>query len=682
MRVGAYAATLFVSAFLLFFVQPMIARFILPWFGGGTGVWSTCLLFFQGILLLGYLYAYGLSRWLGVREQAVLHSLLLLASIALLPLSLNSASNGQQPTIELLWILARSLGLPCLLISASAPLLQHWFAQRPGMSPYRLYAVSNLGSLLGLVCYPLIIEPNLGLALQANSWSAGFVLLTAGSLLCAGFVVGRHPTPTAAPMPKEASPSIAAMLVWVALSAAGVVLLLSITTELTTNLVPMPLLWVLPLGLYLATFIWSFATGKNMQRRRWLSLFCLLILPTLWLPAATPIVGVWPSVLLSCSCLFAGCMVCHLELARLKPSKRFLSQFYLLLAFGGVVGGAFVNFAAPVIFDNYWELPIALFGILALAGLCSFRSNDGPKRPNPLGLPQRSGTSMAVVALWMLAGTALAFFGTLPLRTQDGTVVAARSFYGRLRVVDTREEGEEQRTLIHGRIRHGSQYLSEERRSEPTLYFSRDSGVGLALQHASKQSDRHVGVIGLGIGTLASYGKDTDRFRFYELDPLVHDFANRYFSFLSDSAASIQTVIGDGRLSLAQEWASGHGNEFDILVVDAFNADAVPTHLLTREAFELYWQHLNDNGTLALNITNTFLQLAPMIAAQAKHLDKQAVLIRTGASEQTPSGSTWILLTDDGHLLTNPAVQAASTPMPAPGELWTDDYSNVLHALK
>jgi hypothetical protein len=685
MRIWVYAITLVVSAFLVFSMQPMIARLVLPFWGGTSGVWSVCLLFFQGSLLLGYLYAHLLARYLKVRSQAFVHSGLVLAAIAvLLANAMPGAPPGNTlaPSTQLLWQLARHVGIPCILLSSTAPLLQHWLAQQRGPSAYRLYAVSNIGSLVGLLCYPLLVEPLLGLALQATLWKAGYTLLAVLSVACAALA---KPSPLVVARPRPTG--AATLALWLALSAAGVMLLLSVTTEITTNLVPMPLLWVAPLALYLLSFIWCFGSDRAYSRRRWLSFFSLTLLPTLWLPAIEPLVGVWPSVGLSCVALFSGCMICHGELAKAKPSTDTLSLYYVFLAAGGVLGSLLINFAAPVVFDRNWDLAVSLFFVLTLAGI---RTIAGPaaRAASQLGQPasqlgqasQTGKVGLGAIALWATALVVFAFIGTLPLRAQEGTVAAERSFYGTCSVVDSMSVGQRTRLLLHGRIRHGAQHLGKSA-LEPTLYYSTDSGIGIALQHFAYLGPRHIGVVGLGAGTLASYGQSHDTFRFYELDPLVVSFAERYFSFLKASLATIEIVIGDGRGSLERELRETGSNDFDLLIIDAFSADAVPTHLLTSEAFQVYWQHIGPEGTLALNITNAFLDLGPVIQAHAIAMGKQTRILRAAPSSRSQSGSTWMLVTNNRELLADKTLRSEQAPSPAP-RIWTDDYSNILSALR
>tara|TARA_R110002096_G_scaffold143328_4_gene299293 strand:+ start:85569 stop:87608 length:2040 start_codon:yes stop_codon:yes gene_type:complete len=679
MRIWVYATTLLVSAFLLFSVQPMIARLVLPFWGGGSGVWSVCLLFFQGALLFGYLYAHLLAQNLGVRAGALVHGAFVLVAITFLvfgEMPGAAANSALLPSAQLLWQLARHLAIPCILLSSTAPLLQHWFAQERGTSAYRLYAVSNVGSLVGLLCYPLVVEPLLGLEVQTALWTWGYALLAILSLASAALAtphaVAAEPTP---PTP------VATRALWLALSAAGVMLLLSVTTEITANLVPMPLLWVVPLALYLLTFIWCFGNERAYSRRRWLGLFSITLLPTLWLPAIESLVGVWPSVVLSCAALFSGCMICHGELAKSKPATSKLSLYYVFLAAGGVLGSLVINVLAPIIFARNWDLATSLFFVLALVGVGTIVSPTTRAAPwlGPNNAP-RANVSLGAIALWAIGLGAFAFIGTLPLRAQRGTIAAERSFYGALSVVDHISAGQPRRSLSHGRIRHGAQHLGDKAQ-QPTLYFSADSGIGRILQHAAYAGPRRIGVVGLGAGTLASYGTPDDSFRFYELDPLVVSFAKRYFSFLSSSQATINIVVGDGRLALQQELSDSGSNGFDLLIIDAFNADAVPTHLLTREAFQLYWQHLGSKGTLALNITNAFLDLAPVVQAHANELGAQTRIVIAKPSALSLSGSTWILVTNNSTLLEDPSFRTDALPKPAT-RVWTDDYSNILSALK
>lgn len=681
-----FGLAVFLSAFLLFQIQPLIARFILPWFGGGAAVWATTLLFFQLVLLIGYAYAYAVSRWLSLDRQAIVHLILLGLSLLLLPVVPGPGwkpTGGLDPTLRILALLASTVGLPCLLASTTAPLLQSWFGRTRARSPYRLYAVSNLGSLLGLATYPFAVEPLLGLEAQATMWSIVYGLFVAGSAWCA-IAVLLHKPEVGAPAQHDdeagyVPPRRYDRLLWLALSAFGVVLLLATTNELTKNISPLPLLWVVPLGLYLCTYILCFAHPRWYRRRLWVAAFAIAVIPTLWLPLTWKAIGL-PALVVVCSAtMFAGCMVCHGELARLKPATRHITGFYLVIATGGVLGGAFVSVAAPNVFTRFWEYPIGLIGTFLLCGVCLGRDPIGT-RP---GHTAPAGGRVAFVVIWALVGAGLFYLSAVPMRG-EGYIVSERNAYGRVSVAESVRDGHRVRTMVHGRIRHGSQIMDADRRREATMYFREASGIGTAVRNHDHPGGLNMGVIGLGTGTLAAYAKAGDTLRFYELNPAVERIAREYFFYLADTLADFEIVLGDARISLERELANTGSNGFDILIVDAFSSDAIPVHLLTREAFELYFEHLAEGGILALHVTNTYLDLSPVVHNLAADLGKAAVLIETEPSEHEPAESQWVLVSDDSGLFARPRVQAAVTPWPSgPGDLvWTDDYSNLLRVLR
>ena len=668
-----YAATVFLGAFLLFQVQPLLGRMVLPWFGGTASVWTACLLFFQAALLAGYLYAHALVRRLAAPRQAVLHLLLLLAALAFLPLGVDAAwkpADPGRPVARILALLTASVGLPYLLLAATGPLLQAWFhREQPGRSPYPLYALSNLGSMLALLSYPVLVEPFLTLRSQARLWSAGFALYV---LLAAGLAWRSRATraePSPGP-PAEATPpsDFGQYLLWGLLAAAPAILLMAFTAHLTANVAPVPLLWIIPLALYLLSFILCF-DGRGWYRRglflplALVGLAAVLFLMTESRHLMSPRVQV-PVFSLA---LFAVCMCAHGELVRLKPHASRLTGFYLALAAGGAVGGLFVGILAPLLLQARQELPV---GVLLFVGLVFVLLLREPREGRRL----RAWPFAACGFLFILAG-ALSLEGLL---NRGRYRVSERNFYGVLRVLERGEGLDRERFLLDGAIMHGSQYLDPERRRWPTAYFGLNSGVGRALQRLQAQGPVRVGVIGLGAGTLAVYGHPGDRFRFYEINPAVAALARREFHYLSDSAARVEIVLGDGRLSLERE----AGQALDLLVMDAFSGDAIPIHLLTREAMALYFRHLKPGGLLAVNASNRFVDIAPVLRDAAERAGLAWVQLYPARLTSPRSVvSRWFLMGREPAQLRGLATEEL-VALPVGDPLaWTDDFSSLWGAL-
>jgi len=687
--VWLYAVTILLSAFLLFQVQPLIGKWILPWFGGGPAVWTACLLFFQMVLLAGYAYAHLIRTRLGERGQALVHAGVIAAAVLLLPIVPSAAwkpEGVEAPTWGVLGVLTASVGLPYFALSATSPLLQAWFSvARPGSSPYRLYALSNAGSLLALASYPFVIEPALRVRSQAAVWSIGFAAF-AGLCVWCGLGAwrarpgGRESEAAAARQRagEAARPDRTAHLLWLALPACGSVLLLAVTNQMCADVGALPLLWVLPLGLYLLSFILSFHSERIYQRAVFWPLVVLGVLAVLWLLRENVEVSLqWQAVGYG-SALFVCCMVCHGELARLKPSPRYLTSFYLTVGAGGALGGLLVALAAPRVFDAYFELHVGLWACPALAVAAFWRERARRRRRRRLATVVFGIGSVAVLGV---LGTGL----VLDIcRQYEDAVSTSRSFYGVLQVLDGDDGDDRGRyySLCHGSILHGSQYTSEPFRRRPTLYYCEPSGVGVAIVNRRREAPLKVGVVGLGVGTLAAYGRPRDTFRFYEIDPEVRRLATTRFTYLADSAARCEVVMGDARLSMERESPQG----YDVLALDAFSGDAVPLHLLTAEAFEVYRRHLKSDGVLAVHISNRFLDLGPVVFGLAEHFGLAAAAIETEEDDgQEFSPSTWILVTADGAFFRLPEVEAAVTATEAEGaapRLWTDDYSDLFSVLK
>jgi SAM-dependent methyltransferase len=663
-----YAATIFLSSFLLFLVQPLIARLILPWFGGSAAVWTTCMLFFQLLLLGGYAYAHGLGKLRG-RAQAVLHAVLLLAALATLPIMPAEhwkPSGDEQPVVRILLLLGATVGLPYFLLASTSPLIQAWFSRaRPSENPYRLFALSNLASLIALLGYPFVVEPWLTAREQVNVWSWLFVAFAA---VCA-FVAWRTPRAGVAPEAQAAAPLAARDYGrWLALSATGSVMLLAVTNHLTQNVASVPLLWLVPLTLYLATFIIAFE-GKGWYQPRFLwPLVLLALIAMAWLLVDTEYhYHLALQLVVFLPGLFLACLFCHGELYRSRPSPRYLTTFYLVVSAGGALGGLLVAVVAPLVFTGYFELGA---GLAAVALLAVLRLGAVGRLVHALGL------------LVLLGVAACATYDGF--RHQRDVLVAKRSFYGALRVKEYGVPGEEShlRRLVHGTIMHGEQYMSEANRRQPTTYYQRTSGIGAAIE--SKQDHPiKVGVIGLGTGTIAAYGRPGDVYRFYDIDANVIDIARSDFTFLGDSGAKVEIALGDARLTLEREPPEG----FDILAVDAFSSDAIPVHLITREALATYLRHMKPDGIVAFHVSNRFLNLIPVVARIAKELDLQATLVSDDPDEEDDrrSRSDWVLVSRDANALDAPAIVAVGGE-PAEDRpewrTWTDDYSNLIQILK
>ena len=701
-----FIAVVFLSAFLLFQVQPVIARYILPWYGGSPGVWTTCLLFFQVGLLGGYAYAHALVTFLRERRrwQIGIHLTLLGIAFALLPITpsdeLKPDASGVSPVRGIVQLLAVTVGFPYLLLSASGPLLQHWFSEVfPGRSPFRLYAVSNLGSLLGLLTYPFLFEPLLNVPQQTMLWSMAFGVY--GLLAIAAAVVflkRANPAVLASREYEVAVPTAKVdVLLWIAFSACGSMLLLSLTSQMCQDVAVVPFLWILPLSLYLLTFVIAFDHERWYLRSLAIPLAAAAMGMTIWLMNRQYASTEWPllwQIVIYCSAIFFGCLICHGEVVRMKPHSRHLTGFYLSISLGGAIGGLFVSLFAPHLFTGFWELHVA-FGLLAiLTSIQLWRSLRPLEREwGPLkGAPAWSRLAAAIlgVVLWISAlivmGLALRHHIT---ESQKTALAVKRGFYGVLQVsTELAGTDDEYRSLYHGRISHGRQYQNPDYRHLATTYYSLESGVGavFALLPARTKippAPLHVGVVGLGVGTIATYAEPGDRFRLYEINPQVEELARSHFTYLADCEGEESVILGDARISLERELAEGQKQAFDALFVDAFSGDSIPIHLLTREAFALYFEHLEPGGVLAVHITNLHLDLADPVRNLAAEFGYKAFRVDHSPDvvDYHSYYSDWILITKDEDFIT--ALEASDFlsewDREVPKEIyWTDDYSNLL----
>jgi hypothetical protein len=687
---AVFAVAVFLSAFLLFAVQPLVGKAILPWFGGTPAVWTTCVLFFQLVLFGGYLYAHLIAMRLPPRLQAIVHVVLLAAAcvfVRVLPGS-EWKPQGTEPPVE--WIvrmLLATVGLPYFLLSSTGPLLQWWFSRvHPGRSPYRLYALSNAGSLLALAAFPFLLEPNLSVTRQVFLWRIGFWIFAALGAACAATMVRAAPAMTPAPTGTPASPvrrtTVGGQIVWFFLAALPSATLLAMTNQVCQDAV-VPFLWVAPLALYLLSFILCFDSDRWYRRSLFAGLTALLVVAV----CVISIFGTKLPILLQAAiyfaALFAICMMCHGELARLRPPASDLTRFYLTLAAGGACGGLFVGVLAPLVFNDYWEFHICIIVsvLLAIGVVFAARGWFDEDRYPPLAA-KAAGIVLVVLVSTVSIDAYLA---------QATALETSRNFYGVLRIERERQRADFDSGLPsgalpsiavvmrHGRIPHGLQYEEPDRRDIPTTYYGFESGVGRALTVLKRRHPSlRVGVVGLGAGTLAISARNSDTVRFYEINPDVERLARKHFTFLADSPATVDVVLGDARLSLERE----PPQEFDLLVMDAFSGDAIPTHLLTREAMERYLAHLKPGGVIAFHISNLHFDLQPVIAALA---DAFGMSFRTIDDEGLTRGgdrsSRWVLLTKDATLFTEPEL-AAPEVRDRRRILWTDDFNNLMGVLE
>lgn len=714
-----FTASIFTSAFLLFLVQPMFSRMVLPLLGGTPAVWNTCMLFFQAALLAGYGWAHVGGQKLGARRQAAVHVVLLLVAAALLPISVAGAApqGGAAPIPWLLLLMVTTVGLPFFVLSATGPMLQKWFADtgHPGAAnPYWLYAASNLGSMLALLGYPFLMEPRLRLAEQSLTWAVGYGVLAVLVIASAWMVWRLVPAGPAAIAGDAAEAEVAPVssrekAIWVALAFIPSSLLLSVTSFITTDVAPVPLLWVVPLALYLLTFTVAFATRPPIKHE-----WAVTIQPISIATVSLLLMYGWtrkPELVIPIHLVafFITALVCHGELARRRPPVRYLTEFYLWIAVGGVVGGIFNVLVAPVIFTRVWEYPL----VIALACLArpwpAERMTRRQVAINLLrtvglvlalllvtrtgipGIPDWMTLPLSAMAIAVVAGAlgrapgflALCIGASLLIRTifmlqKEETMLAHRSFYGRYTVQDVQRQGG-YHALYHGSTLHGAQSTKPRHWREPLTYYHRNSPVGQLFAATAEQTGRRrVAVVGLGSGTLAAYSQAGEQWTFYEIDPGIVKIARtpRYFTYLRDSPAQVSVVLGDARLSMTH--APKHA--YDLIVVDAFNSDAIPVHLLTREAMGVYLDKLAPGGILMLHLSNRYLDLEPVVAALARERGLKARVGENRLSGFFFSASVWAIVArsseDFGPLAADSRWHDAKPRRDV--RPWTDDYSSLL----
>jgi hypothetical protein len=695
-----YVVSIFLSAFLLFQIQPMIAKYILPWFGGINTVWSTVMLFFQVLLTGGYAYGHYLIGRIKPGRQWKVHTVLLAISVCLIlilafiwaspitpPVSWKPQTVNN-PIWQIFFLLAISIGLPYFMLSTNSPLMQAWFNRAfPGQSPYRLYALSNFGSLLALITYPIIVEPTLALRWQGWMWSCLYLAFVAIAAFAA--FSGRKAVSTssetivAAPDAGATSrPKVGVVTLWIALSATASVMLLAVTNQITQEVASIPFLWIMPLTIYLLSFILAFESERWYSRVPYMILLFLASIGFFYIivhPSMNYLVQLGIYAVL----MFACFMVCHGELYRIRPHPSHLTMFYLMVSIGGAAGGIFVNFIAPLIFKGYWEMNYGLVFVWILLMVMTFvRSTPiAPHRAKFIFdlLVGISAVCIMIITVFLVNGL------------YSNSLVTERNFYGVLRVRQSDIGNNEQVfSLIHGITIHGIEFIDPAKRDIPTGYYSEKSGVALAiLNHPHYGHGMKTGVLGLGIGTLAIYGQPGDEYRFYEINPEVADLAGGkggYFNFLKDSQSADTVILGDARVSLEHELSAGQSDQFDVLALDAFNSDSIPVHLMTKEVFEIYLRHLGAEGIIAVHITNKHLDLLPVVWKLAQHFNlSMSVIDSPGDSKQGIYPAQWVLLARDPAPLENRAIAKFAAPMEGYSSkvrLWTDDYSNLFQIFR
>ena len=700
-------ATILVSAFLLFEVQPIISKIILPWFGGSPMVWSTCLLFFQSLLLVGYAYTHILIKQT-VPIQVACHLCLLIFTLAFLPIIPENQwrpTDVSIPTFYILKLLTVHVGLPYILLSSTAPLVQAWYSQvYDNRSPYRLYAVSNVSSMVALLSYPFIIEPAIDTSTQGMYWSLAFFGFTCiVGCLCYQRLIIYNSSPQKKKSEQRPeikgnvtgqglsdNPKVLQYAAWLLLPALASTMLMAITNHISQDIAAIPFLWVLPLSLYLLSFIICFDSSRWYNRTVFscLTSISLLLISLFHIKKINFFDLVQIKIKLTelsyniafeaslyFSTLFFICMLCHGELINLKPPAKYLTSFYLSISTGGAIGGVFVALICPIVFTSYVEINIGLTLAYALSLYILILQATRVKT-------KHKKLAYFITVFFFTISAFIIYQGQFN-NVRPKPIYETRNFYGGLRVVefDRRLPSRHRKVLLHGRIKHGLQLLQPEKQQTPTTYFTADSGLGVAMKYYDYQGPQHVGIMGLGAGTVATYGQKGDRYRFYELDPDVLNIATHYFSFLKKSKADVNVVLGDARLSMESE----SPQNFDIIVMDAFTGDAPPVHLLTVEAFDVYLKHLKPNGILALNISNRHIDMGPLIAKIGNLNNMKGVeIVNSGTNNIYESSSTWVLLTRDRQFINHPAVIKAGKKGRTVFKdirVWTDQYSNLFELL-
>jgi len=675
-----FAVATLVSAFLVFQVQPVISKTVLPWFGGSPAVWTTCMLFFQVLLFAGYAYAHIITRWFTPRWQGMIHFSLLAAALLVLPITPAATwkpTGSEHPASYILLILLLNVGLPYFILSATGPLIQAWFSlDQKGRSPYRLYALSNVGSLAALLTYPFLVEPLLTTRDQGRIWSIGFCLF---AVIC-GYLAARlwYAKSSDEETLSDAShvgpaPTPSSLIGWLLLPALASVMLLATTNHVCQDVAVIPFLWVAPLSLYLLTFIICF-DRERWYSRTWIAGLAIVSVVALCLLMRY---GHGPKLLVEVGlyffALFLICMMCHGELVRSKPSPRYLTMFYLMSSAGGAIGGILVALVCPVVFSTTMELNI-VFVIATGVALWVF---IGEARRTWLGMSLKRQRIALLGAAAVMLYVGFAQYDEL----KRDTIVTERNFYGVLHV--ERPAGARGNILVHGRTVHGFQFDHPKLKLRPTTYYSYGSGIGRTLHERKAYGPARIGAIGLGTGTVACYGQPGDSYRFYEINPAMIRIAREQYSFLADSQAEVEVVLGDARLSLERE----ADQNFDVLILDAFSSDSIPTHLLTREAFDIYSRHLKPNGIIAVHVSNRHLRLESVVVKLAEHVGMDCIKVNNPVDHlRVVLAAEWMLMTRDSNFFQHEVIEPVAIHFPTEKEstfpLWTDQYNNLFQIMK
>jgi len=679
MRNPLFLLNILTSAFLLFQIQPILAKSILPAFGGGASVWTACMVFFQGVLLLGYLHAYCISKLQSGQLQVVLQAIILFVSWILAWLLLKAPAipyDLSQPVLSILWILCQQIGLPFFVLSSTGILLQFWYTQQTSdkRAPYHWYAWSNASSLITLLAYPFLWEPYLDLVNQKWIWMGVYSVFSISYFILLTQLYKTFGTSqiTSLKPIKSAGIKSPIWLKWLAWSTAGTMLLLSTTHMLTLNISPMPFLWLLPLALYLISYILAFSKLSLYNRSYWMPVFIFCLLASLLMYFLGSQFNSLSQIIMYTLILFVTCLLCHCELSLSAPCSQNLTLFYLCIACGGWIGSMLTSIAAPLLFVGLVEYPLAIFCVYCL--ICLSYCTPWPKT----GKRDRIYAASWLVGLVLLPGGYI-LLGQAYSRFD---IANTRNFYGHLSVKEVPTPEGMSRRLVDGTTVHGSQNMKYS--VTKTLdYYGPTTGISVAINYMQQQSSLKMAIIGLGAGVLASYARHGDKIDFYELNPAVKVFAYEYFDYLHTTLGNIEIKLGDGRLSLAKELKQSGSNNLDLLVIDAFTSDSIPTHLLTQEAFALYWQHIRTNGLLVIHISNSHLDLKPVIAAQGQTLGKTSLFFKTQSRSISHYASEWLVMTKNAAFIAEEIRLKRATQLNnVETILWTDNFSSLITVLK
>ena len=727
-----FAGTLFVSASLMFVLQPLFGKILLPLLGGSPAVWNTCMVFYQTILFLGYLYAHIISSRFKPSRQIQLHSVVILLSFLALPLALPENTvppTESDPTLWIVWTLLIAIGLPLFVVSTTSPLIQKWFASikhRNSDDPYFLYAASNAGSLIALISYPFIIEPHIDLSAQKTDWSLGYILLCLLIAACATLLYkskAQHTPTEAIATPADIKLNVGQQLHWLALAFVPSSLLLGLTNFISTDIASVPLLWIIPLTVYLLSFIIVFSTWHDVIHPVIVKIQPFILIPFITYAFINPAdLPYWMYLILHVIAFFFAVMVCHGELSKHRPSTQYLTQFYLIMSFGGMLGGMFNTFVAPFIFNGIYEYPLMIIAALLLRPWSTTPSLKSallqliwPASLIVIGLILYASISdllqyfdIIVISLIVLTiisfllrskpitfafSTGAIIFLALGLHgLSSHTLYQERTFFGVLAVresVLTDEKGQDEtyHELFHGTTKHGAQRLPEDLQKTPLTYYSRPGPMGqLFKEFDAKNQNWNIGVVGLGAGALTCYAKESQQWTLYEIDPLVVDIASRpeYFTYMKLCAHQSTMRIGDARLSIDKE-LDGH---FDLLIMDAFSSDSVPTHLITKEALDIYFKKLKPNGILAFHITNRHLALKKVLSIHAEQMHLAALIQEYKPQNPPPLvvATDWVVMAKKSDTLSPLSLSQLGNwekmPLYFDMKAWTDDFTNIVSIWK